>query len=97
MIQQKQIRNKTMNSKLGFSKDDASIIAAKQLNNLDKMRIIENFVENDDVLGQLLDFISHKNGTVPHENSSSNMPDPKISMTMVDKQGNKIVQFNQST
>lgn len=40
-----------MNSKLGFSKDDASVLAAKQLNNLDKMRIIENFVENDDVLG----------------------------------------------
>jgi hypothetical protein len=51
MIQQKQIRNKTMNSKLGFSKDDASVVAAKQLNNLDKMQIIENFVENDDVLG----------------------------------------------
>ncbi len=80
-----------MNSKLGFSKDDASVVAAKQLNNLDKMQIIENFVENDDVLGQLLDFISHKNGTVPQENNSSIMPDPKISMTMVDKQGNKIV------
>jgi len=29
----------------------------------DKRRILENFIENDEALGQLLDFISAKNKT----------------------------------
>jgi hypothetical protein len=53
---------KTLNLKLGNTKDDSN--AAKQLNNIDKMKIIENFVENDEVLGQLLDFISQRNGSI---------------------------------
>lgn len=38
--------------------------ASKHLNNIDKIKIIESFVENDQVLGQLLDFISQRNGQV---------------------------------
>ena len=40
---------KMLNQKLSNAKDDAT--AAKQLNNIDKMKIIESFVENDEVLG----------------------------------------------
>jgi len=40
---------KTVNQKLGNTKDDPA--AAKNLNNIDKMNILENFVENDEVLG----------------------------------------------
>jgi hypothetical protein len=53
------------------------------------MRILENFVENDDVLGQLLDFISQKNGSV--DTNSASAIDPNVSMTMIDRQGNKIM------
>ena len=38
--------------------------ASKHLKNIDKIKIIESFVENDQVLGQLLDFISQRNGQV---------------------------------
>ena len=38
--------------------------APKHLKNIDKIKIIESFVENDKVLGQLLDFISQRNGQV---------------------------------
>ena len=33
----------------------------KDMNGFDKRRILETFVENDDVLGLLLDFISNRN------------------------------------
>ena len=57
------------------------------------MKIIENFVENDEVLGQLLDFISQRNGSSTQNESSNKAIDPDISMTMIDKQGNKIIQY----
>ncbi len=82
---------KTLNQKLGNPKDDPT--AAKQLNNIDKMKIIESFVENDEVLGQLLDFISQRNGSTTQNESSARAIDPDVSMTMIDKQGNKIIQY----
>jgi len=82
---------KTLNQKLSNAKDDAT--AAKQLNNIDKMKIIESFVENDEVLGQLLDFISQRNGSTTQNESSGKVIDPDVSMTMIDRQGNKIIQY----
>ena len=32
---------------------------------IDKRKILETFVENDEAIGQLLDFISTKSGSVP--------------------------------
>jgi len=82
---------KKLSQKLGNAKDDKT--ASKQLNNIDKMRIIESFVENDEVLGQLLDFISQRNGATTQNESSSRAIDPDVSMTMIDKQGNKIIHY----
>jgi len=82
---------KTLNKKLCNAKDDTT--TAKQLNNIDKMKIIESFVENDEVLGQLLDFISQRNGSVTKNESSDKAIDPDVSMTMIDRQGNKIIQY----
>ncbi len=64
----------------------------KDLNRNDKKRILENFVENDDALGQLLDFISnqymhsHAKGASAHAH-----PHPSNSMSIVDGVGNRIV------
>jgi hypothetical protein len=35
----------------------------KSISQVDKRRILETFVENDEALGQLLDFISTKSGS----------------------------------
>ena len=82
---------KTLNQKLSNAKDDAT--AAKHLNNIDKMKIIESFVENDEVLGQLLDFISQRNGSTTQNESSGKVIDPDVSMTIIDIQGNKIIKY----
>jgi hypothetical protein len=82
---------KTLNQKLGNTKEEPT--TAKHFNNIDKMKILENFVENDEVLGQLLDFISQRNGSATQNESSSKVIDPDVSMTMIDKQGNKIIHF----
>jgi hypothetical protein len=50
--------------------------------NVDKKRILENFVENDDALGQLLDFIS--NQYIQNGNKNN------VSMSIIDGIGNKI-------
>lgn len=38
-------------------------LAAQNLTYVDKRRVLETFVENDEALGQLLDFISTRSGS----------------------------------
>lgn len=69
-------------------------VKSKTFSQVDKRRILETFVENDEALGQLLDFISTKSGSDAAPPSQHNQPevniDPTVSMTIVDRQGNKI-------
>ena len=51
------------------------------LNEMDKKRILETFIENDEALGQLLDFISAKKGGTTDTNTPS--------MSIVDNKGNR--------
>jgi hypothetical protein len=48
---------------------------------MDKKRILETFIENDEALGLLLDFISAKKGGTTNTNTPS--------MSIVDKKGNR--------
>jgi len=88
------MKNKKLNieehSKNYIAKEKKQV-STQDLTQIEKMKIIENFVENDQVLGQLLDFISQRNGQSNAQHSQSQIIDPNISMTMIDKQGNKIV------
>ena len=68
----------------------------KLLNQVDKKRILETFVENDEALGQLLDFISTKSGSEaapPSQQQPEPTLDPTVSMTIVDRNGNKIQNY----
>ena len=56
-------------------------IAISALNEMDKKRILETFIENDEALGLLLDFISaKKSGTADNITPS---------MSIVDNKGNR--------
>lgn len=51
--------------------------------NVDKRKILETFIENDEALGQLLDFISAKNI------KPDSIKAQEVSMSMINKQGNR--------
>lgn len=53
---------------------------------MDKRRILETFVENDEALGQLLDFISTRSENLPQNEIQPQNP----LMAIVDKQGNRL-------
>ena len=54
-----------------------------QLNFCDKRKVLETFIENDEVLGQLLDFISAKDTAADLKNAA-------VSMTITDHKGNRL-------
>ncbi len=69
----KQERKQENFESLGIKKSEKSYLTSKEdLTGAEKRRILETFVENDDALGLLLDFISNKHlnkqGPFPNQN-----------------------------
>lgn len=88
------MQEKQNNSKGGGARSETHIGHGSNTSQVDKRRILETFVENDEALGQLLDFISTKSGSEAappsQQQQAENSFDPTVSMTIVDRQGNKI-------